>query len=565
MMIPKLDSNLKRAIVFSVILNSALVFSGFYARTFDSYGHMFFADHYRRTWFDTWEPKWYMGFSVTSYPPLAHQSLALLSYITGLESAYIIITILLMILLPIAVFRFSTVFISEEAAGYASLISVFLPGILYSVYVSGQYTTIFSLVLALFTVSYFQKYIKNGGVFYYAGLICLFEATIAAHHFTGIIFMPFLLLVTFFTILVNRESNSITSSKRLFLFLGVGGLLSIIIIYPVLFGGVNQNVHIPHPSTMNYLTNSELFKIFFIDIYGFFLLLIPLTVITIRYNKNLLPLFILAIVFFILGLGGTTFIPQIVFGENWLGLTYDRFAHFSSLSFTPLLGLLCVYLNKKKSGKAFLVIFLGLCILFSGWVGNYTIFHPGPSEVPVESLVNFLDYDEHWKWRYLTLGFGSYDFGELSILSNATTLDGLYYRGRDNPALANSGVGYISGAKFEENGIAGLRSILENSSQYHLRFVFCNDRFYELLLNETGFILLDENYEQVTIWIKYDSPQLEINEIVKTNHVPTLSDYSWGIIPMAWLISFILLNVFKFLENVKKISGVNFLVNEENS
>jgi hypothetical protein len=155
--------------------------------------------------------------------------------------------------------------------------------------------------------------------------------------------------------------------------------------------------------------------------------------------------------------------------------------------------------------------------------------------VPVESLVNFLDNDEHWRWRYLTLGFGSYDFSKLSILTNATTVDGWHYRGRDIPELANSGVGYLSGAKHEKNGINVLRSVLENASKYHLRFVFCNDRFYEPILNGTGFKLVDEQYEQVTLWANYDSPELGITEIVKTNHMPTLLDYLWGILPIIWL------------------------------
>ena len=173
--------------------------------------------------------------------------------------------------------------------------------------------------------------------------------------------------------------------------------------------------------------------------------------------------------------------------------------------------------------------------------------------MPVDSLVNFLNTDNHWRWRYLTLGFGSYDFGKLSILSNATTLDGWYYRGRDIPALANSGVGFLSSAKFDENGIPVLKSILENSSQYHLRFVFCNDKFYEPLLNETGFILLDENHEQVTVWVKYDSNELELNDIVNSSHAPTLLDYSWGIFPISWLIIFFLIKTLTILKNRKEI------------
>ena len=38
------------------------LFSGYQQRAFDSYVHMFFADHYLRGWFDLWEPRWYGGF-----------------------------------------------------------------------------------------------------------------------------------------------------------------------------------------------------------------------------------------------------------------------------------------------------------------------------------------------------------------------------------------------------------------------------------------------------------------------------------------------------------------------
>jgi len=537
----QLNNNLKMAIVFSVILNSALAFSGFYARTYDSYTHMFFADHYRRMWFNAREPKWYMGFSVMSYPPLAHQILALLSYVTGLELAYVTMTILLMILMPLGVYRFSKIFVSEEAAGYASLISVFLPGILLSVYTWGQYPTLFSLVVVLFVVPSFVRYLKVGGLLHLAESICLFEVAISIH-FTGMIFAPLLLLVAFLTILVQKESNSRTSLKRFLLFLGLGSFLSMIIVYPVLFGTYGKTVHIPHPSTFNYFLDLDLFTGFFLNMYGFILLLILLTVIMVVRHRRNLPLFTLSLFFLVLGLGGTTPLPQIVFGENWLGLTYGRFNLFAGLAFMPLVGLVCTYLRRKKYGKTFLVAFLVLSILFAGWIGNRSMFRPRPKEVPVEPLVRFLDRDQHWRWRYLTLGFGSYDFGRLSILSNATTLDGYYYRGRNIPALANSGVGYLGAAKFFENGLFTLKAILENATEYNLKFVFCNDRFYEPLLNETGFIHLDEKYGQVTIWGKTGVPMLDIEEITRNiNRTPTLSEYLWGILPLFYVISSLLL------------------------
>jgi hypothetical protein len=383
----------------------------------------------------------------------------------------------------------------------------------------------------------------------------LFEVVVASHHFTGLIFAPLLLLATFIVVIVKREIKSKTDLFiRLLLFIGVGLSLSLLIVYPVLFGAVTQNVNIPHPTTMNYFQNFVLFKLFFINMYGFILLLIPLTAIIIRYRKDLLPVLILALFLLILGLGGTTPLPQIVFGENWLGLTLERFNLFSVLTFAPLLGFVCIYIKKKKIGKTFLVVFFVLSILFSSWVTNDAILRDRPQKVPVESLVTFLNSDQHWMWRYLTLGFDSSDFCKLTIYSNATTLDGWYYRGRNITELSNSGIGYMGGAKFD-NTTGVLRSILENASQYHLRFVFCNDRFYEPMLNETGFTPLDIKYEQVTIWVKYDSTPLEITQIVNTNHKPTLVDYSWGIIPITYLIGLLLINSFRVIKKRQEVLG----------
>ena len=415
-----------------------------------------------------------------------------------------------MVLMPIAVFRFSKLFVSDAAAGYAALISAFLPGILYSVYVWGQFTTLFGLVIALLTATSFYNYIRNGGFVAFAETVLLFEIGIAVHHFSGLVFSPILLFIVLLSLVFKKEVRFKTIGKRLLFFVVIGSLLSLVIVYPVLFSAYSPNVNIPHPSTFNYFQNLELFRLFFVNIYGFFLLLIPFAVVIVLRRRKLWALLSVSVFFLILGLGGTTILPQIVFGESWLGLTYERFGLFASLTFLPLFGLVFVQLIKKRFGKVFLVIFLVLCLFFAAWVTSDSYLRPRPQQVPVDGLVDFLNHGDHWSWRYLTLGFDSSDFCKLTIYSNASTIDGWYYRGRDIPELANSGVSYLSGIKYayeenyEPNGMLVLKSILENASQYHLRFVFCNDIYYEPILKETGFFQLNQTYEQVTVWAKYD-------------------------------------------------------------
>jgi hypothetical protein len=55
--------------------------------SYDANLHIFFASHYAHHWFNPWNEKWFGGFSQTTYPPLTHQWIALLSYIVGLTEA----------------------------------------------------------------------------------------------------------------------------------------------------------------------------------------------------------------------------------------------------------------------------------------------------------------------------------------------------------------------------------------------------------------------------------------------------------------------------------------------
>jgi len=63
----KADRLLLIALILAVLLHgSALLYN--IDKTYDAFVHIFFADHYARSWFDPWEYRWYTGFPVTSYP-----------------------------------------------------------------------------------------------------------------------------------------------------------------------------------------------------------------------------------------------------------------------------------------------------------------------------------------------------------------------------------------------------------------------------------------------------------------------------------------------------------------
>ncbi len=78
-----LDIRLVVAVLGALLYHGALSIFGTYRNTYDAYVHIFFADHWTRGWFDHWDPRWYTGFTLTSYPPLSQQSVAAVSFLTG--------------------------------------------------------------------------------------------------------------------------------------------------------------------------------------------------------------------------------------------------------------------------------------------------------------------------------------------------------------------------------------------------------------------------------------------------------------------------------------------------
>jgi hypothetical protein len=564
-----IDEKLKYALILAFVLNSTLVLSGFYENAFDSYTHIFFADHYRRTWFDTWEPKWYGGFSVTSYPPLSHQVIALLSFVTGLEWAYQILTLCLTIIFPFAVYKFSEVFVSSRAAGYASLISVFLPSVAVTTYNFGQFPTLFSLVATLFTIRYLHDYLRNGTKFDLALASCLFGVAVGTHHFTAIFFLPTLTLIMLITSFCRGLSLSkLLARIALFAVLGIG--ISLLVLYPFLLFSINIEMQpIPHISRINLFSDLFAFSWFFLSMYGPTLLLIPSVACHTYRNKRNLPLFAVAILLFLLGLGGTTFLPELLFGNMWMIFTYERFAFWASIVFLPLFGVFFSSRYKKKqiarNRETLLIIFLATLAISAIYFGSNPVLQP--TNVDLEPLQEFLSNSENSNWRYITLGFGDAKMQKLSILTNATTVDGYYFLARTIPILKDSGISTLDSAKFFENGIDILEQVLREAEDYKLKWVFCNDPYYYDSLSESGFVLLfsqdsanDGRLHGVTIWMKENISPLEDNgEDVENSLSKSIIDVTWGTVPLSILIaSFIF---FETTSGLMKTQVFNVVVN----
>ncbi|MBI2847264.1 MAG: hypothetical protein HYX82_05215, partial [Chloroflexi bacterium] len=126
--------------------------------TYDGGTHLFFASHYARGWFDPWEERWFGGFFVYSYPPLAHQLIALIGYTQDVEWGYRVVQLAVLAGLPIALWLLTREGFGAGAAGWAALFGSGIAGVYLLLYTFGQLPTILAVVLMLAAGAFLLRY-----------------------------------------------------------------------------------------------------------------------------------------------------------------------------------------------------------------------------------------------------------------------------------------------------------------------------------------------------------------------------------------------------------------------
>jgi hypothetical protein len=172
------DGRLYVALVISSVFHGGLLVAGSFRRTYDAYVHLFFADHYARDWFSSWEPRWYTGFTTVSYPPGSHQLLAIFSKVVGLGFAFPIVAFAGSLMLTLGMYRFSRIWVGPRAAGYAAILLALSSSI------AEALPTVMSLGMLLNALPFAHRWMVHGHQpSLVAGIACSL-ATTAFHHVT---------------------------------------------------------------------------------------------------------------------------------------------------------------------------------------------------------------------------------------------------------------------------------------------------------------------------------------------------------------------------------------------
>jgi hypothetical protein len=507
-------------------------------RSYDANFHIFFASHYVHNWFDPWNPKWYAGFSQATYPPLAHQWVALVSRVFGLDMAYMAVQMAAILLLVIGVYRFSALWVGNRAASFAALASIFLGSESFLVYSAGQLATTSAAPIYLNALPFLYEWIRHGKGRAFLNASLLFTAAAAAHHATLLFGSLFFALPVIALAMFDRQEGEQASIsgivwRTIFAAVLVGAAIAAVLIpfwialihYPV------TQTPIPHPSRANYLLSPQWGLNYFVIPYGALILALPFVVLRGSLTPRLRPLLFGFWFAFLVGLGGTTPVGPLLLGRAFEVLTMERFSYWATLLALPFVGLLAVSLVDRFGTRAAVglaVLAAGSCAVAVGW----TTFHPADAEdFKVDSVASWLNRDGHDQYRYVTLGFGN-KIARLAMMTDASSVDGEWNSGRMLPELTRNGAGALTSSKyFGKSGIDALRAILAHSDHYGLKWVFVRDHYYDPLLAFGGWRPVDSLEDNtITVWSRDGAPPA--TPLNAPQKPPQWQGRLWGILPI---------------------------------
>lgn len=515
-------------------------------KSYDANFHIFFASHYVHHWFNPWNTKWFAGFSQTTYPPLAQQWVAILSWIFGLNLAFMAVEFAAILLLAWGMYRFAAIWVSPRAASFASLASVVLASESFLIYNAGQLATTAAAPLYLLALPYLYEWLRLGGGRNFIKALVLFTAAGAVHHATLIFGSMFFALPVLALALMDRDGEESSASgvwaRAIGMTIAVGITVGLVLLpfWIGLFRYPITQTPIPHPSRASYILTPIWGITYFLVPYGALILLLPFIIIRGAVVPRLRPLMLGFWVCFLIGLGGTTPVGYWLLRRAFEVLTFERFSYWATLLALPIAGLIISDLVARFRRRAAIPIAL-LAAISCAVAVAWTTYRPTDDfNFKTDAVAEWLNRDGHYDFRYLTLGFGN-KLSRLAVQTVAGSVDGESNSSRMLPELTKYGGAALTSAKyFGKGGLESLRAMLRDADRYGLKWVIVRDPYYDPLLHFAGWRQVDElDYGSITIWAKDGVPPA--TPVNQSQIPPHWQGVMWGTLPIGSSILAILL------------------------
>ena len=519
---------------------------------------------------------------------MLHQLVALFSFFFGLKVAAYIVAFGIVVTYVSGSYRFAKIFtINDEAAGYASLVAVILPSVVEAFHVFGQLPMMLGISLLLQSLPEIFSYVRYGKIRYFLNGISLIAAGLCSHHVTPIFGMVFFVVPLMATAVMDACNDKTGDYKKITLWLfivtaikhlkrivtfGVATIFTAaFVIFPYWYYSKSDpisQVPIPHGSRDSFFEVFSSGLVFFIIPWGYLLALMPFFFYRYLSRRNIfigMSFTLLSI----LGTGGTTPVTKMILGDNAFNiLTLERFTFWATIYAMPLAGeflwrftkgdIYSIIISRhKKIVHSFYIGFLICCFFISaGFTMNFSFFRPlQPEPIELKPILNFLKSDKHYKWRFLTLGFGD-QMAWLSANTDALTIDGNYHSARRVPELTTRAVERLENSKYRGvDGIGTLHQFLTTPEKFHLKYIFANDKFYDPLLYFCGWHRVKLLDNGIMIWERSDVSTLPA--ILPSKKIPKYQKVMWGVIPLTCLAMAFFFNA--QLHWIHHVMGKNYL------
>lgn len=522
-------------------------FSGAFRHTYDAWVHVFFADHYLRGWFELWEPRWYGGFSVLSYPPLAHQLVAIASVPFGVEVGFPIVMGGAMLAIPFAAGSFGRAVLGESSARWAPVMLALWPTSHRFAYVYGQLPTLLASSIALFAMAMLKRFLDEGRWRQLLLMSLLVGTTAATHHVSTIFAAMGCGIVGLAQLGVTPRAQLPKVLVRAVLAGACAAGAIVLTIWPFWqFAALPPQAEIPHISR-----EAIWARPFGLEV------LEQLTILAVgaaasgyallRYRRA--AGLALGVTFFaLLSMGMTTPLPQLLFRSQARWLTYDKFHHWAAVWFCVLVAPLAARIPQKV-----LLVLVALAMPLSLYeVSHKESLHSQPEYLSdLTNELQVLNGPDAAKYAHLTLGFGD-QLCRLDVFGASPDIDGDYHTARSDPGLRASGIGSLDASKYYPQGKDVLAPVLARAPQSGLRWVLVNDSYYYEQVMAAGFELRDVWADGVTLFERRD-----VSPIVP--HVPnaTPERYGlwWGLVPLTVFSLALLFTLLEFLHQRDRNRG----------
>lgn len=467
----------------SLVLVGLLILLLRHDGSFDLQYHLFFAKHYSAHWFAAWEPKWYGGFCIYTYPPLAHQLLALVGSVVGLDVAGRLLSVTAAVALVGALVNLGDAFGGPDGRHGASLLVLAWPGPFVFGLVWGQVPAMLSMGFAVLATARLITYLRLGGTRDAILWALLAGCCAGSHHQTAFVLLPLLVLVAVASTVGRAASPCLA---RRVVIAGVAALLaSLATVGPHLWWLATQNLPqapIPHPTRENFFADPFVARLLVTCVWGPLLLLVPFALWHGLCRREMAPLAIAIGLCGLLSLGTMTPLPSVLFRGWSQWLTYERFGLWASGLTVVLAG---CWIRRVGFGPS-----LALAALASATTIGIVLSLVVPGRVrfaddkTVDVMRSFLDTGDHSEWGYVTLGVGENRLSRLSWVSSANTVDGFYFTARRDAVLRRSGVGTIDSALDTPGGKAVLDYILGDHVRLGVRWILSMDPRADAILGD---------------------------------------------------------------------------------